>query len=85
MKLGEEVEITGNTQDALRKFIDNRARVCCEVRYKLVIIDLDLQDDEGFELTQKIIEHQVSVKPGKSQEQKKQLQNNFFGKSVQGS
>ena len=65
-------------------FMDNRAKVCCDVKYRLIIMDLNLTDGEGFKATDEIMEHQRSVKLGKKRETKKKMLNNYL-LSIQGS
>ena len=64
--------------------MDNRAKVCCDVKYRLIIMDLNLTDGEGFKETDEIMEHQRSVKLGKKRETKKKMLNNYL-LSIQGS
>ena len=59
-------------------FIENRAKVCCDVKYRLIIMDLNLTDGVGFQATDQIMEHQRSVKLGKKRETKKKMLNNYL-------
>ena len=65
-------------------FIENRTKMCCDVKYKLVIMDLNLPQNEGFEAIEKMFEHQREIKLGRKRETKKKMFNNYL-LSIQGS
>ena len=44
-------------REAVEKFMENRSKVCCDVKFRLVIMDLNLPDMEGFDAIEKIMEH----------------------------
>ena len=50
-KFGLYVETVSSGREAFEKFIENRAKTCCDLKYKLVLMDANLPDDEGFEVT----------------------------------
>ena len=35
--------------EAVDKFIENRRKLCCDAKYKLVIMDLNLPEMQGFD------------------------------------
>ena len=73
-----KAELVTNARDAIDKFIENRNNVCCDTKFRLVIMDLNLPNNQGFEALDKIMEHQRTVKLGKKRENKKKLMNNFL-------
>ena len=75
---GLTAEMANSGTDAVEKFIENRAKTCCDTKFRLVIIDLNLPDDEGFESTKQILEHQRTVKLSRKRETKKQMLNNYL-------
>ena len=40
-------------------FIDNTQKFCCDRRYKLVLIDLDMPEMNGFTAAQKLLDYQL--------------------------
>ena len=79
-----KAELVTNSQEAIEKFIDNRGKTCCDTKFRLVVMDLNLPNDKGFTALEKIMEHQRTVKLGKKRENKKKLMNNYL-KSIQDS
>ena len=57
-KFSVKAELCTNGPEALAKFIENRNKVCCDLRYKLIIIDLDLPEDTSWTTIEQINEHQ---------------------------
>ena len=50
-------ERTTQGREALERFIENRKKGCCDVKFKLIIMDLNLPDNQGFEAIEQIMEH----------------------------
>ena len=44
-------------REAVDKFIENRRKICCDAKYKLVIMDLNLPEMSGFDAIEQIMEH----------------------------
>ena len=78
------METAYSGRQALEKFIENRAKTCCDLKYKLVLMDINLPNDEGFDVTKQMLEHQRTVKLGRKRENKKKMLNNYL-LSIQGS
>lgn len=79
-----KAELVTNAREAIEKFIVNRNNVCCDIKFRLVIMDLNLPNNQGFEALEKMMEHQRTVKLGRKRETKKKLMNNYL-QSIQDS
>ena len=79
-----KAELVTNAREAIEKFIVNRNNVCCDIKFRLIIMDLNLPNNQGFEALEKIMEHQRTVKLGRKRETKKKLMNNYL-QSIQDS
>ena len=79
-----KAELVTNAKDAIDKFIENRNSVCCDIKFRLIIMDLNLPSNQGFDALEKIMEHQRTVKLGRKRENKKKLMNNYL-QSIQDS
>ena len=77
-------DMASSGDEALEKFIENRAKVCCDLKYKLIIMDLNLPNDDGFDASRQMLEHQRTVTLGRKRENKKKVFNNYL-LSIQGS
>lgn len=40
-----KAEFVTNSRDAIEKFIENRNRTCCDTKFRLVVMDLNLPND----------------------------------------
>ena len=56
-QFGLALETADTGIEASEKFVANRAKVCCQSKYRLVIIDLNLQNDGGFNAAKHMLEH----------------------------
>ena len=56
-KFGLHAEMANTGLEAFEKFIENRAKTCCELKYKLVIMDINLPNDEAFTISKQMLEH----------------------------
>ena len=50
-------KVTSGRQ-AIDKFVDDFQKCCCRKRYKIILIDLDLPDVDGYEASKQILEYQ---------------------------
>ena len=51
------METVSSGRGAFEKFMENRAKTCCDLKYKLVLMDINLPDDEGFDVAKQMLEH----------------------------
>ena len=76
--LNVHAELITSSQQAIDLFIENRNATCCDTKFRLIVMDLNLPGGLGFTALEKIIEYQRTVHLGKKRENKKKLMNNFL-------
>ena len=45
-------------QEAIDKFIENRQKTCCDRRYQIILMDLNMPIVDGFQATMRILSYQ---------------------------
>ena len=54
--VGIKIDKAENGKEGLDMFIDDFQKQCCSIRYKLILMDLEMPILDGYQATEKIIE-----------------------------
>ena len=54
--VGITIDKAENGKEGLDMFVDNLQKQCCSIRYKLILMDLEMPIMDGYTATEKILE-----------------------------